>query len=328
MNLLIPSLVMWLLSYCSVYVNPSAVPGRVTMLVLPILILITLSTRAFNLLPIISDPTWLTDYLFAITMLCCVHLIEFVVVHVSIRATRRRLLTRQLHSQRQLWPTKSRVPNEEENVGCWLFCKRLWRGVKSAAEATKEWNRWEMELEPRPPDRLEDLHHTTPAGSLLSLNQQAEEAAQEDAGRRAHVRIAPIAGAGSGRREAPEEEDEDETKDDDEEDEGKPRARAHGRHVRIDPLFAPDSPGGNGYGSPEPAESVLATEEEEGRHLMGGSRPGTARWSQRPREKKEKGWEAFIDRLLRIGCILDIPARVVFPLILLGITVAYYIFRR
>ena len=47
-NLMVPAIFMWVLSYASLYVDPAAAPARVAMIVLPMLILITLSNRAFG----------------------------------------------------------------------------------------------------------------------------------------------------------------------------------------------------------------------------------------------------------------------------------------
>ena len=89
-NLVIPSMLMWLLSYGSLWVNPDAAPARVALIVLPILILITLWTRAFTYLPIISQSTWLTDFVFWLLILCCVNFVEYVILHTALRVNKLR----------------------------------------------------------------------------------------------------------------------------------------------------------------------------------------------------------------------------------------------
>ena len=81
---------MWILSYCSFYIRPDASPARISLLVLAILTLITLSNRAFGMFPVVSSPVWVTDYLFCLTMLCCAHLLQFILLHSALRARDRR----------------------------------------------------------------------------------------------------------------------------------------------------------------------------------------------------------------------------------------------
>ena len=47
-NLIVPAICMWFLSYASLWVDPMVAPARVALIVLPMLILITLSNRAFG----------------------------------------------------------------------------------------------------------------------------------------------------------------------------------------------------------------------------------------------------------------------------------------
>ena len=161
-----------------------------------------------------------------------------------------------MSQQQHLWPTKSRVPSEEV-VGCCAFCKRLWRGIKSAAEAPivkvqEHRASWELDLEPRGADRdgLFAEATPTPIESVLS----SEESDRSDP--------------------------------------GEDRSSTHDGNG-----IPPPNRRGNGY-------STLGN---------GDSRPEEGKWSH------------CIDRMLRFGCVLDVPARAIFPLILLGITVAYYI---
>ena len=89
-NLILPAILMWVLSYGSLFITPDAAPARVALIVLPLLILITLTNRAFSFMPIISESTWLTDYLFVLTVLCSLHLFEYGVLHTAMRAKKRR----------------------------------------------------------------------------------------------------------------------------------------------------------------------------------------------------------------------------------------------
>ena len=55
-NIVIPSMFMWVINYSSLYMSPDAAPARVALAVLPILILISLSSRVFSSIPIIRCP--------------------------------------------------------------------------------------------------------------------------------------------------------------------------------------------------------------------------------------------------------------------------------
>ena len=78
-------MLMWVLSYASLWLPPEGAPARVALIVLPILILVTLTNRAFGYMPIISQSTWLTDYMFLLTVHCVAHLVEYVLLQFCLR---------------------------------------------------------------------------------------------------------------------------------------------------------------------------------------------------------------------------------------------------
>ena len=98
-NIVIPSQIMWVMCYSSLYIRPDASPARVSLVVLSILTLITLSNRAFDMLPIVSEPVWITDYLFILNILCCAHLAQFILLHSALRAQDRRKKRKQQQQQ-------------------------------------------------------------------------------------------------------------------------------------------------------------------------------------------------------------------------------------
>mmetsp|Transcript_114408 Transcript_114408/g.198984 ORF Transcript_114408/g.198984 Transcript_114408/m.198984 type:complete len:549 (-) Transcript_114408:62-1708(-) len=83
-GIVLPCVVMWIVSYLAFWVDPNSVPGRIALVVTPILIIINIGARAYSTLPIISS-TWLTNYIFTVMSLCSWHMVQFGVVHYSLR---------------------------------------------------------------------------------------------------------------------------------------------------------------------------------------------------------------------------------------------------
>jgi hypothetical protein len=76
-----PGVLVVMLSYCSFWVNYRAIPGRVTLSVLPILTCETQLYGAYSTLPNISYPTWLLRFLTANLVFTVFAMAEFTLVN-------------------------------------------------------------------------------------------------------------------------------------------------------------------------------------------------------------------------------------------------------
>ena len=62
-TVMVPSIMFWFISYMGFYVNPAAIPARIAVHLLPILILSNTIKEVHNRMPPISYVTWLSNYL-------------------------------------------------------------------------------------------------------------------------------------------------------------------------------------------------------------------------------------------------------------------------
>jgi len=79
-QVVLPANLFILVSYIQFWVDPGAAPARAALAVIPVLIMLTLSSSMYRSLPEGSQRMWLTDNLMTLTFLCILAALEFGVV--------------------------------------------------------------------------------------------------------------------------------------------------------------------------------------------------------------------------------------------------------
>jgi len=89
-QVMMPAILFVLVSYIQFWVDPTAAPARATLAVIPVLIMLTLSSSMYRSLPEGSQRMWLTDNLMILTFLCILAALQFGVVQYCLIKERAR----------------------------------------------------------------------------------------------------------------------------------------------------------------------------------------------------------------------------------------------
>eukprot|EP00931_Biecheleriopsis_adriatica_P118087 TRINITY_DN93554_c0_g1_i1.p1 TRINITY_DN93554_c0_g1~~TRINITY_DN93554_c0_g1_i1.p1 ORF type:complete len:627 (-),score=80.92 TRINITY_DN93554_c0_g1_i1:361-2241(-) len=90
-NVIIPDAIFLIAGYTGFYVNPRMAPARVTIALIPILIMRTLSNSVHASLPQINTSVWLLDYLMASMFLCALFALQYAAVTFLVQLDDRRV---------------------------------------------------------------------------------------------------------------------------------------------------------------------------------------------------------------------------------------------
>jgi len=77
-----PSLLFAAVSYVQFWVDPAQAPARAALAVIPVLIMLTLSSSVYRSLPEGSQEMWLSNHLMALTFLCSLSALQFVFLQI------------------------------------------------------------------------------------------------------------------------------------------------------------------------------------------------------------------------------------------------------
>jgi hypothetical protein len=78
--IIVPGILIVLVSYTSFWIDYRAIPGRVTLCVIPVLTSVTMLSESYSRLPRISYTTWLLTFLYINVTFTVVAMLEFVLL--------------------------------------------------------------------------------------------------------------------------------------------------------------------------------------------------------------------------------------------------------
>lgn len=95
LNIIIPSILYYVLVWCGLWVDPAVAPARVVLCVIPTLIMANMYLSVMSKLPPVPYTTWMSDYLLGLSCIFSIHLLQYAMLNWSNRRVKERKAARE-----------------------------------------------------------------------------------------------------------------------------------------------------------------------------------------------------------------------------------------